>query len=490
MNNPKKTLFWMAALSLPLVMNCFKSPTSVSSQNAQVSDMQKRVTNISAVVANLRGLTFVRPVHVGVISRADYSQNTAEKIGNSLNSVEQASLSKEYLQMGCLSETDTQIGQILTNYYSGFPAAYYVSGTDSLYILTDAYKNDTVLSAYISHELTHALQDQHLGMNFTIFPVYSYYDDDAYIAQQSLLEGDATFIEYAYMLSTYRGSDPYSDAMLISMFIKDDFLAGSDTTVHKPYFLNVKGNFPYTVGMAYVATQYSLSSQWNAVNALYSIASVPRSTAEINLVSAFTPRYFDFSAIQNLLVSRSKGIAFVDDDNGGFALLLGLFYRGVDTLRGKRSLDWIGDRYTFVMRNGQAYGTLVWAMAFKNADATKYVFSKLDSLIRSRRIGGKSPYYTSVDSTADSLGQGMTYAYASSVFTTTLRRTSSQVWWLENTDSLTRPILDILSAQQTQTPLAKNAASPPLPVPMTLSSSQKHTVVGGLLRHLFNKRHG
>jgi hypothetical protein len=482
-----KILLFYVSLFLMASTNCTNNPAS--SQNAQITDMQNRVTSISAIVANLRGLNFIRPVHVGVITRAQYTQNTSQSISNSLTSVEQAALSKEYVQMGCLAETDTPVGQILTDYYSSFPAAYYVPGTDSLYVLTDAYSSDMDLNIYLSHELTHALQDQHLGMNFTIFPGYSYYNDDAYLAQTSLLEGDASFVEYTYLISAYYplySSDPFSGTNTVSRHIKSDFLTANDTSINPPFFLSVKGFLPYYLGLAYVATLYSASSQWNAVNALYSISTVPRSSAEINTGTAFSPWYFEFNAMQNLLVSQSPGIVFADDDNGGFALLLGLFYGQLDTSRVNRSLDWRGDRYTYVMRSGKTYGTLVWALDFANADAANYMFSNLDNLIRSRHIAGKSPFYSAVDSAADSLGQGMTYTYTSSVFTTKLRRVSNQIWWLENTDSLTQPIMDILATQQAQTSLAKASASKSFP--MALSSSQKHTVVGGVLRHLFNKR--
>jgi hypothetical protein len=46
--------------------------------------------------------------------------------------------------------------------------------------------------------------------------------------------------------------------------------------------------------------------------------------------------------------------------------------------------------------------------------------------------------------------------------------------------------MDILAKQQTQPSLAKAVASASFS--MALSSTQKHAVVGGVLRHLFNKR--
>src|SRR5271157_2178269 len=133
MHDCKKIFLFSAAIIMPLLASCTKSPTSASSQNAQLTDVQNRIKSVSAVVAGIRDLNSIRPVHAGIITRAQYAQNTAQSVNSSLTSVEESSLSKEYLQMGCLAETDTPVGQIQTEYYSGFPAAYYVPGTDSLY---------------------------------------------------------------------------------------------------------------------------------------------------------------------------------------------------------------------------------------------------------------------------------------------------------------------------------------------------------------------
>ena len=315
----------VGAICLTVSLQCSNNPASA--QSAKLSDMQNRIQSISSVVSSLRGLNFIRPVHAGLITRAQYAQNTAQDINSGLTSIEQNALSKEYAQMGCLAETDTPIGQILTDYYSGFPAAYYVQGTDSLYIVTDSYNSDTILNLYISHELTHALQDQNLGLDFTIFPGYSYFNSDVYLGQKSLIEGDAQFTAFTYIYNTYffaSPRDPYANADTLSKIYRFDFLTGTDS-MFSPVFLDVKGQLPYELGTNYVASLYS-ASKWNAVNSHYSISAVPRSSAEINQGSAFTPFYFDFHSIQNLLVMQSGGIVYVDDDNGGFALMLGLFY--------------------------------------------------------------------------------------------------------------------------------------------------------------------
>lgn len=464
------------------VVHCSSNPVSPrqSSNNA----LQTKVNAIMYDVEKLRGFDFIRPVHVGQTTRNDYAANTNEQISKSFSGVELEALSKEYAQMGFLTEADTPLVKILIDFYSGFPAAYYVPGTDSLYIIADPSVSDTLLNIYVSHELTHALDDQNLNLNQTIFPDYSHYNSDADLAQRALIEGDATFTEYSYIVSKYVVpgiASPYDRARTMTESDKSDFLSANAGT-QTPIFLFVKSYLPYSLGAALVADAYSLNSSWNGVNGLYSISLVPRSSAEINNGRA-PITYFEFNGIQNMLVLQSSSIVFADDDNAGFALLLGLFYGALDSARVNRSLDWTGDRYTFVKRADQTYGTLVWAMAFADAGAATYMFGKLDPLIRQRRLGGLA---VTVDSLADSTGGGMTYSYTSSVITTNLKKIGNQIWWLENTGTLTQQIVTLLMAQLTAPGLPKMAHTGLFPA--TLSGENKKKAIKGLMKYLFKRK--
>ncbi len=341
---------------------------------------------------------------------------------------------------------------------------------------------------YISHELTHALQDQHLTMNPTVFPRYSYYSSDADLAQRALVEGDADFLEYAFVFNVLYGlgtPESFDSARLYAAQGKGNFLS-ADVSIDPPVFLGVKGYLPYLLGDAYVAQQYS-GSGWNAVNYRYSISAIPRSSAEINRTAPVTIAYFEYYAIHQLLASQSGTIEFADDDNAGFALLLGLLYGDVDSTRASRSLNWLGDRYTFIKRAEQAYGTLVWSMAFESLDGANYMFTKLDQKIRSRRLGEALPYWSGVDSVTDSSGQSTTYTYSSTLFSTKLIRTGNQVWWLENTGTLDQLIITALRQQATSPALSKVAAGGGSPLPASLSPAIKRATLAGLMRHLFTR---
>ena len=471
-------IFLSLLFAVALLQRCSKNPAS--SQQEIVSALQSTVNAIMPDVAKLRGLDFIRPVHIAATTRSAYGAYMQKQITQAFSSSELQGLSKEYAQMGFLTEADTPLIKILIDYYSGFPAAYYVPGTDSMYILTDANTDDNT----IAHELTHALQDQNLDFSMTIFPDYSHFSSDARLAQTSLIEGDAMFTEYAYAFSkAYPASSisPFDSSRMVGDYYKNK-LTSATYPFDAPLFLNVRGMSPYLLGMSYIGARYAASSNWSGVNALFTISMSPRSSATINEESAALIRYFEFHAIQELLVGSQRSISFADDDNAGFALLLGLFYGALDTARVSRSLDWSGDRYTFVKYANQPYGTLVWALAFANADGAGYAFGKVDSLLRNRRLGGLT---AAVDSLADSTGGGVTYTYAAALDTAQVRRTGNQVWWLENTGSLTRPIMSILTAQQT-------LQSPPMPthasaIPVTLSSGAKKAAVTGLLKHLFKR---
>ena len=459
---------------------CFIGCNPVSPEKAELDDLRSRVSRIQPEVEKIRGLYFVRPVHVAAITREAYTNNVAQNISGSLTDVEDGALAKEYAQMGLLSETDTPLTTILSDFYSSFPAAFYRTGTDSLYLIPNTERNELQLDGIIAHELTHALQDQNFPMWPTIFPEYSHYNSDAETARRALIEGDALFTEVTYAYSAYYAGHPiapYDSAREVVNDYRTDLLIGS-YQADTPVFLDIKSVAPYFLGASYVAELYHLSDNWDRINGSYTISSVPRSTASVNYGKPVPVVYFNFYDIHRLLVAEPGTIEFADDDNAGFGLLLGLFYHDQPEGIG-RSLEWCGDRYTFVKRSGQPYGTLVWALAFTTPQGARTMFHHFFRKIAGRQLGGQT---TEVDSVADSTGIAISYTFTSSVVSTTLQLADNQLWWLENTGSLTGQVLDILQHQQTISAVAKTSTAPA--VPLTLSSEVKNETVSRLLEYL------
>ncbi len=461
------------------------SKNSLSPEQAGQSEMRQRVETISQEVEKLRGLDYLRPVRVGVVSREEYAAFTSKRVSEAMSAAEEAALSKQYAQMGLLAESDTPLTTILTGYYASFPAAFYSLGTDSLTIITQTDRPESQVNSIIAHELTHALQDQRLTVRPTIFPEYSGFNSDASLAQRALMEGDAMFTEIAFAYKSYYSATtaqsiaPFDSALAVAADYKKEMLGGT-YVAEKPVFLDIQSSAPYYFGAAYVAQAYCDAGGWTSVNNLYSISAGPRSIAEINRTSPMPIVYFDFHAIQNLLVSQTGAIEYADDDNAGFALLLGLFYGNIDTARVGRSFDWRGDRYTYVKRSGRDYGTLVWCMAFADKEAASYMFGKLAAKIGERRLAGKT---AAADSTVDTASHETVYNFSSASATTKLIRADEQIWWLENTDTLTPRIMDMLEKQKAAPALAKTGKRESFST--SLSTDAKRLVVEAIIRHAF-----
>jgi len=144
------------------------------------------------------------------LTRAQYSQNTAQAsviLSRLLSRPPSKSTFNGILPNGHATRTDSH--RLLLR----FSSCLLCFGNRLAVYIDRCIYNDTELNVLYSHELTHALQDQHLGIEFHRFSRYSVYNSDAYIAQTALLEGDARSSIYTYFISTYdpyHPSDPYA----------------------------------------------------------------------------------------------------------------------------------------------------------------------------------------------------------------------------------------------------------------------------------------
>jgi len=133
---------------------------------------------------------------------------------------------------------------------------------------------------------------------------------------------------------------------------KNAFLTPGDTDDTPRFFSTLKECYHYDLGEAYVATlsMQRLAMERSSNGALFH--AVPRPQRRNQSGTAFFHPGISSLIPCKIMLSKSPD-CLCDDNNAAFALLLGLFYGRLDTSRVNRSLDWLGDRYTYVMRSGQ-----------------------------------------------------------------------------------------------------------------------------------------
>jgi len=213
-------------------------------------------------VETLRGLRFVRPVPVAVVSPAqarrdglaDYDREPAA----------QHRASAELLTLLGLLPAGADLRRIESSVYGEQVAGYYDPRRRRLSLVRGAGVDDVTLA----HELTHALEDQHVDLQ----RLEGGRDDDASTAQQALVEGTATLVMERYA-ARWPSATPLGDALA-------GFTQATSGTPLPQYTVR-ELIFPYLQGEQFVqALRDADAGGWALVD-VAERARPPRTTAEI-----------------------------------------------------------------------------------------------------------------------------------------------------------------------------------------------------------------
>lgn len=373
-------------------------------------------------VENIRGLKFLRDVHLASMSRSQYAASRYS------GSSEAANLySMELKQLGFIPEDMKDFDQAVDSYNENFAAAFYVPGTDSIYLINPEKYDDVEFEFYIAHELTHALQEQHFNP-FTsyIHPVISQSasNSDFYLSQLSVIEGDASLSGYLYFIKQYTFM---SEQELVDTFFNESELFYQNINeMQDPKYLNITGMFPYVLGEYFIGKK-KVSQGWEAVNKLYHSNRVS-STAEIITGKPVSLTSFDFSKFVPDMLEDTRKLRFADDDTHGPVMLMALISEYTDVTHCKDAFGWRGDRIFYVLKNNDKYGSFVWALEFHTSNDVEFMMNTFDKLLSNRRLSNTTPQKK--DST-----NMITFTHPG--ITTTLFNLGTTLLWVENVSNPT-----------------------------------------------------
>jgi hypothetical protein len=454
---------------LPLVLivcGCSKDSTQPAQQGYPSDAYIATFETVKTRVASLRGLQFVRPVYMKSITRQEFAASNQSTVSG-LSASTQRHLVTELAQLGFIPDTMHDFFQQYADFTSGFAGAYYAPGTDSLYII-DTSPDDPYLEFYLSHELTHALQEQHFNAFCDcIWPSspYSHFNSDFSLAQSCVSEGDAMVVTLLYVERFLLGSgDPAGAADSLAKLDRESFLR--DLRQEKePKMVAIRMDAPYSVGEYFVDTKYQHGGL-DGVNGLYKSGRVSN-TRTIIAVDGGEQYAFDFGPLYPLLTDSLNVLNYADDDNMGAVLLLALFNRYVDFQNASNGLGLTAERLLYILKNNGGYGAFVWAFGLNSTQASGYLYGLLDSLISNRTLGGQKQS-KSYDSTGTVLTLG------GGPYESCLVRDSSFVYWVDNCTALERaPILDILKSRAILSKKAAAATAAPSGAFMAAAAKRK-----------------
>jgi hypothetical protein len=203
---------------------------------AQASLTAADVDRIAARVERLRGLRFKRPVKPLFVNR-DRATALVEQANRRDYAQRQRRIDEQELKLIGLLDAGESMEDVDRVIEGEQILGFYDPKTRRLVVIRDPSASKALLEMTLSHELTHALEDQHFGLQSPAHP-----NDDGAIAYSALAEGSATEVMTNY---AERYLDPRE---LLTAAL------GASGSTKLPAYVEDALLFPYEQGQSFVQT--------------------------------------------------------------------------------------------------------------------------------------------------------------------------------------------------------------------------------------------
>jgi len=323
---------------------------AIGLQNSTDTDLLKTADEILKEVVRIRGLELKGPVQKGIKNKEEIAQYLRERIRDEYDVNELRREGKVLKKLGLIpQEMDYQefILKLLTEQVGG----YYDPDKKTFFI--SSWLPLEQQKPVMAHELTHALQDQHFGLNRFIKQVRKMENDDMVLARQALVEGEGMAVMFDYLLQPV-GKTFAELPAIVTVMRSQLATVDSQFEVFKnaPMFLKETLLFPYGYGAAFLQKIRS-KEPWSSVNRIYS--DLPESTEQI----IHPEKYFDVRDKPRPVEIEDPSARLGKEWRisyrnvlGEFTtyLLLKLFLSEEESLKG--SSGWDGDRLLLLEKDG------------------------------------------------------------------------------------------------------------------------------------------
>jgi hypothetical protein len=260
----------------------------------------------------------------------------------------------------------------------------------------------------LSHELTHALQDQNWDLDRYMHAVRD--DDDASAARQAVVEGYATA---AMMSQATGGADLGQIPSLAPLLgaLTSMQLEGSPELSNAPYFFRMQLLFPYVQGMGFIQAGLQLGG-WKDLNA--ELQNPPESTKEI-----FDPQsYFNHRELPKVELPRppaldgATGLQFLTANTMGELGYYALLGQLISEEEAKSvSTGWMADRYLLYERSGGDDYVLVARTRWTSPEQAQAFFRDYHTILANKYSDLTTSKRSSADEFIGAAGNGAVFLF-------------------------------------------------------------------------------
>jgi hypothetical protein len=232
------------------------------------SEVEAEIDEIEADIVDIRGLELKQDVPAAIITRDELRDDLAAQLEEDYSPEEAERDARVLWLLRLIEDPDLDLYAFQLDLLSEQVVGYYDPEEDRLVLVSDADGLSGLAELTMSHELTHALQDQYYDLESLRPEESDNLDRDA--AVTALIEGDAEYASTRYI--EYMEPDELLDLMTEAATLSSDVLDNA------PPYLRESLIFPYQQGMAFVEALIS-EGEYAAVDEVY--ADLPASTEQI-----------------------------------------------------------------------------------------------------------------------------------------------------------------------------------------------------------------
>jgi hypothetical protein len=271
--------------------------------------------------------------------RSDLSKKFDEGLGTDTDTY-----FRSLAALGLLAKSDLPgLKERLLDFYGSQVLAFYDPSAGKFFVSESGRKKlagfgQAEESLLLTHELTHALQDQYLSLDRRMRSLKN--EGDAAMALQGLLEGEATEVMIEGALGELSDSDAGIEDALAPLLTAS--LTDLDPEAQKvPDFFTQQLFFPYSEGTAYIRAE-KRNGGWKAIDRLWN--DPPKSTSEILHPGARPVAVGDL--LPPRLVPPVGATPAYRDTLGEWTLRFLLRHQGAEE-PDQLAAAWRGDRFAF-----------------------------------------------------------------------------------------------------------------------------------------------
>jgi hypothetical protein len=344
-------------------------------------------------MSRIRGLPAKSDIAVKYLNRDQLKVELEEAMKKSMPP-EEAEADEKVLKALGLLKPGENLDELISTMLGEEITGYYDIDTKNLAIIGDSQEMSLMDQVTLSHEITHALQDQNFDMQ-RIVPTRGTGNSDSDLARTALVEGDASLAMSEYMRTRL--------SMREALSLGLGSLGATSNMKEMPAFLESQLVFPYTEGEAFVTYIKGLDS-WDRVNAAYQ--KPPESTEQV----MHPEKYLSGEQPVAVVIPDLTGTVGADwkpedeDALGEFDVLTILSENLTSAQASRASTGWGGGRYRYYQQPDGSLLLVILLAWDSSADADEFSSAMGTSL--EKRYGekfvftsGKAPLLSTLDGT-------------------------------------------------------------------------------------------